>query len=527
MLDLVLLRQQPKTTHNFLRRAQWEWIFWYLGMLGAAALAAALMVRGEPGFSWVAWLLLIINIAAILYRPLNGIYLTLFWTLAADQSLMAWYPFIKNFSSRETLLYLHDAVIFSPLELLLVVTLLSWFMHDGMRRKLRVYQGPLFWPAMGFAAFIAFGLVYGIGRGGSANVALWETRAIFYMFLMIVLVSNLLEKRDHIKNVLWVAVAALLIKSLYAVYHLLFVLRGDLSNVASLTDHQAAIHLNVLVVLAAAAWLYRIGWRKVLLLWVILPPVFLTIIAAQRRAGFVALLIALALLAVIMFVERRRAFWLIVPPAAVLALAYMGIFWNSSHPLGGPAQAVKSVVAEDQADYHDRLSNDYRKIENYNSTFTIKQEPLTGVGFGNKFYIVIPMPDISNFVWWEYMPHNSVIYIWIKAGVGAFLALLLFVGLSIAQGMRATVRLSDPHLKAISLTATIFIIMHFVYAYVDISWEAQGMILLGIMLGILNSVEPIAAVDHSVPARRWPWQPEPVEPTPLLPLPAERMFSNQ
>jgi hypothetical protein len=196
----------------------------------------------------------------------------------------------------------------------------------------------------------------------------------------------------------------------------------------------------------------------------------------------------------------------------------MGLTWNSTHPLAGPTQAVKSVIAEDQADYHDRASNDYREIENFNSTFTIKQEPLTGVGFGNKFYIVIPLPDISAFVFWEYMPHNSVIYIWIKSGVGGFLALLLLIGISIVHGMRATMRITSPQLKAIALTATLYIIMHFIYAYVDISWEAQGMLMLGIMLGILNTIEPIVSTDETVPKRRWPWQPQPVRPSPLLPL---------
>jgi hypothetical protein len=46
-------------------------------------------------------------------------------------------------------------------------------------------------------------------------------------------------------------------------------------------------------------------------------------------------------------------------------------------------------------------------------------------------------------------------------------------------------------------------------------------LLLGVMLGILNSIEPIVTVDRPVPLRRWPWQPEPVQPTPLRPLPAD------
>ncbi|MFZ0547946.1 MAG: O-antigen ligase family protein [Candidatus Promineifilaceae bacterium] len=286
-----------------------------------------------------------------------------------------------------------------------------------------------------------------------------------------------------------------------------------------MTDHQGAVHLGLVVVLAGAVWLYNVSWQKRLVLMVAVMPILLTIIAGQRRSAFVALLVAFALLAIILFLEHRTAFFLIVPPLAILGLAYIGVFWNSSNPLGGPAQAIKSVVAEDQADEHDRTSNEYRKIENLNSRFTIHQAPLTGVGFGNKFFIVIPMADISGFIWWEYMTHNSVVYIWIKSGVGGFLALLWLVGQSIVLGVRATMRINIPFLKAIALTATMYVIMHFIYAYVDISWEAQGMVLLGVMLGLLNCIESILMVDSTTYKRRWPWQPEIKPPAPILPFP--------
>ena len=48
---------------------------------------------------------------------------------------------------------------------------------------------------------------------------------------------------------------------------------------------------------------------------------------------------------------------------------------------------------------------------------TIKAKPITGLGFGQRFYRPFPLPDISFFPFYEYMPHNSVLWIWIKTGV--------------------------------------------------------------------------------------------------------------
>jgi hypothetical protein len=41
--------------------------------------------------------------------------------------------------------------------------------------------------------------------------------------------------------------------------------------------------------------------------------------------------------------------------------------------------------------------------------------------------------------------------------------------------------------------------MHFLYAYVDISWEVQSMVYVGVMMGVINSIERIAATPVAEP----------------------------
>jgi O-antigen ligase len=213
-------------------------------------------------------------------------------------------------------------------------------------------------------------------------------------------------------------------------------------------------------------------------------------------------------IAIVLYRENRKAFWLIVPIAGMIGAVYVGAFWNStSGGIGGPARAIRSVIAP-QPGGRDDASNVYRVIENVNTKFTIQQRPLTGVGFGNKFYIIVPMPDISFFVWWEYITHNSILWIWMQTGVGGFMSMLVLVGMAVIVGARTLWRMPGGDLSAFALTATLYIVMHFIYAYVDISWEAQSMIYVGVMMGLINGMERIVAQPIPSPARRWPWQPE-------------------
>ena len=150
--------------------------------------------------------------------------------------------------------------------------------------------------------------------------------------------------------------------------------------------------------------------------------------------------------------------------------------------------------------------------------YTIRKTPLTGVGFGQKFYIIAPLPDISFFAWWEYITHNSVIWFWMKTGGGGFFMMAFLVSFALMRGARVIWRAPGGWMGVAALLASLYLVMHFVYAYVDMSWETQSLLYVGLMLGLINSLERIIAEPVRVPPKRWPWQPEP-QPVPgLLPI---------
>jgi hypothetical protein len=522
MLDTFIADPLTKRATYQEQRANWAWSLWYFIIIGLSGLTGFMMLRSGPSINTIAWLIYLTGVIAIFIRPRYGVYLTVFFSLLGDSKLVYWYPFSKNFSSRESILFLHDALIISPLESYMIFALLAWLAKDAFQRKISIYRNELFWPVMAFSFFMAFGLLYGIGTGGNLNIALWEARAIFYLGLMFVLTSNLLEKREHVSHLMWFAMVALFIEGWAGVNYYIYEIEMDLTRVESITEHSAAIHMNTFFVFMCAVWLYKGSVIKRIALPLMVSPVLLTYVATQRRASFLTLGVALFLMAFPLYKESKRVFWLIVPPMAVLSVVYLAAFWNSSGGLALPAQAVKSVVAEDDSNAADQASNIYREIENINSAFTIHQAPLTGVGFGKKFFIIAPMPDISFFEWWEYITHNSIIWLWMKTGLGGFFSMLIMISLSVMVGIRATWRMPSGDLAAAALTGTLYVIMHFVYAYVDMSWDSQSMLYMGTMIGLITRLEYIVEQPIPLPEKRWPWQPNPEPPPGLEALPEKQ-----
>ena len=112
---------------------------------------------------------------------------------------------------------------------------------------------------------------------------------------------------------------------------------------------------------------------------------------------------------------------------------------------------------------------------------------MLGIGFGQKFYRPIPLPDISFFEFYEYIPHNSILWVWIKTGFGGFLSMLMMLGLAVRVGARNLVSARDDTDAAFALVGVAFVFMFAVFAYVDIAWNSQNMVLLAVAFALCSS----------------------------------------
>ncbi len=270
------------------------------------------------------------------------------------------------------------------------------------------------------------------------------------------------------------------------------------SELETLTEHGSAIGMNLLLITMLAALTLR-GSNRVLR-W-ILPlaavPVAWAYLVSQRRSAIIALVIAGALLFVILFWRQRHTFFRIAPPVILVGIAYVGAFWNSGSTAGFPAQAIKSVVAADQASADDQSSDLYRIIENYDLNYTIRASPIRGLGFGQPFYMPIELPDISFFEFWAYLPHNSILWFWIKTGVFGFVAMFYLFGKTIMVGVDRVRRLPDGKDTAIAAASVLFVVMLVIYTYVDIAWDVRNMIIFGFAAAVCAT--PVPVVPDTAP----------------------------
>ncbi len=511
----VLLPQHDLNSFRSLQT--WKFLAILGGMMLLTVYLGLGMVQGQPELKVVAWLIYLAGIVAIFIKPHFGIYLTLFFSLTGDMLLIPWYPFNKNFSSAESIFYVNSSMKFSALELYLVIILLAWAGRQFARKKLEIKIGPLGIPMLLFLLSVVYGLAWGILRRGNFTIGLWECRAMFYLPLFYFMIVNLIETRQQINILMWSGMLANIIQGLTGCWYYFFFPGGSDKGSDGIMEHSSSIHLDVLFVYVAALFLFNGPKKKAFFLGVFCIPALWAYLANQRRASFVSLGIALILLGVALFRQNRRVFWLIAPPLAVFAVLFLGATWNNTGTLGLPARGIKSALGLGISD-RDSASNIYRDIENINTNFTIHNATLTGIGFGNKFYIIAPMPDISFFDWWEYITHNSIMWVWMQSGIFGFLAMLLMAGSTISIGVRAYDRLPGGDYKAIGATMLLYVIMHFVYAYVDMSWENQSMIFVGAASGVVGSLEFVMSRKVPQPLARYRW---------MRPLPAEILLLEE
>jgi hypothetical protein len=460
--------------------------FWvvYGALITFVLITAAIAVSTAPEAFSIAFGVLVMASVACFVRPTIGVYVIVTLTLIGDTVTTSWWPFTKNLSSRESIFYVHDSIPINPLEILLVVTTISWLLERLDDPTWRFKRGGLLAPLLVFSGTVVFAILRTVGTGADKRIAFFEARPLLYVGIVYLLITNLLTTRQQYVRLLFLALTAISIQSIFSLVYYQQLPPDERENLESLSEHSATVLMDMLLVFLLAVLMLKCSrWMR----WAVAlmaPPVLWAYLLSQRRAAMVAMFIGVTTLVIILYHRRRRAFWFFTPATVILGLGFVLATWNSSGVLGLPATAVKSVLFPDQLAEADQSSDLYRQIEAYDIWFTIHSNPIFGVGFGQKFLQVIPLPDISFFEFWEYIPHNSVLWIWMKLGFFGFAALLYLFARAVQFGARSAMQVRSGDHVAVTVAGLSYVVMFLVFAYVDIAWDPRSTVFLGVALAL-------------------------------------------
>lgn len=444
---------------------------------------AIAMVTAPEAFS-IAFVVLVLASVACFVRPTVGVYVIVTLTLIGDAVTTSWWPFTKNLSSRESIFFVSDSLSINPLEILIVLTTISWLLERLDDPTWHFKRGTLLTPLLVFTGFVVFGIMRAVATGVDRRIALFEARPLLYMAIVYILVTNLMETRRQYLRLIMLSLVGISIQSIFSLSYYQGLPPAQRESIESLSEHSATVIMNVLFVFLLAVLMLKCSRYLRWSIAFLAIPVVWAYLLSQRRAAMVALFAGVVALLVVVFHRRRRAFWFCTPVAVIVVGGFVLATWNASGALGLPASAVKSVLFPDDLSEADRSSDFYRQLEAFNIWFTISNNRLAGVGFGQKFLQPAPLPDISFFEFWEYIPHNSVLWIWMKLGFFGFVAMVFLVARAVQEGARSAMQVrSADHIAAV-VAGVSYVVMFIVFAYVDIAWDVRSTVFLGVAFAL-------------------------------------------
>lgn len=388
----------------------------------------------------------------------------------------------------------------APYEVALLLAAASVALRQGDSIDLR--RLPLvLWASAGA---VAFGVAFGLHRGGDYVHIYHEARGIIFgaaAFVIVLRCGRSLARPGIIAILISTAVLAVIALVRYFV----FVRAGTLPvPVEFAYAHETPLLMTIGLVLAGGVAATRPGKGLKALMILEMALLFCALIVTGRRAG--TLVVIVGSLTMWTFLLPRRPYLaagLALMGGLVLA-AYLPVYWNKEYgALAQPARAIRSQISPSA---RDEQSDQYRVIERANVLQTIQTSPVFGIGFGKPFQQFQPQPDLTSF--WplqQYTPHQNALWLWLKLGIGGAGTVLALFAVCIrrAINMARVAPVSDGRwLLATTVCATV--LMYLTYSTVDLAFAstrsiAPLMAALALALSFNGGRDPGEAIETGEP----------------------------
>lgn len=408
----------------------------------------------------------------------------------------AYVPFFRDIKS-----WSHTGIIVSPAEMFMALALCIWLLKGIAQRDLHFDRGTLMLPVGLYMAFVLMGELRGLGTGGDLRNSLWELRGQVYMLVAYVLVCNLIKSRRQLTTLLWVMLVCSAARGVEGTFQYLFVLRAQDMSKHELYPHEQSYFFNASISLTIVLFLFHGPQRMRRFALYLMPFILIANIANNRRASIAALIISLLALVLITWLTHPRARRPIAIGLVVLGIVYPPYFMhyrNNTGFLALPARAISSSFSPNATD---QSSNQYRVYEDLDIMSTVKTSPVIGVGFGKNMLDPYPLPDIG-YVFQYLMPHNSILWVWMRLGTLGYLVLWFMIGTAIIQATSLARRLRDPWLQGLAIFIVLMLVQQVIISYVDLQWSNyRTMIATGVLFALISRVAAIGAAGVSGTAR--------------------------
>jgi hypothetical protein len=474
------------TANRELRLRRWMTAVLATCAAGLVGAAVAQLILGNP--LPLALLAGLVVATIVWFAPWTGVVVLVVIATVIEQFSLVSEGTFSDFTDHLVLFQSLNAaglggIYATPFEMFLALLLAIWVIKGFATHSLRVPRSALAMAVGAFALLVAFGWVRGVTGGGSFQDALLELRPWLYMTISFIAASQLLTRPKHVVVLLTVLAIGIGIKSLQGIVTLLTHFQ---SRPQAILAHEESFFFGLFLGVVTALWLIPIPGPLRRVMTLLAPFVLIADVGNQRRTAWaIAALVIFTVMALCFwgFPERRRTIIALGAIGCVIAGVYWLKFSNDPGLLGQPARAVLSQLAPQS---RDQQSNQYRTIENVNLGIGIRQTTPFGTGFGHPIPQSVPNVDISNidsFI--SYLPHNGVLYVWLRLGLPGILAFWMMVGIGLMTAANMVRRRANNTVALLlGITMAAALVAYVVQGYYDMGlYWFRIAIVIGCLLG--------------------------------------------